>query len=80
LREPGSDELEEDLLIEEATNTAPKQTGREATESGAQLETKEPSSAMWKVKLHLFATLVFTLVAYVIPLSFTSYLFTSEAK
>ena len=35
---------------------------------------------MWKVKLHLFATLMFTLVCYVIPLSFTSYLFSSEAK
>jgi len=35
---------------------------------------------MWKVKLHLFATFIFTLVAYIIPLSFTGYLFSSEAK
>ena len=35
---------------------------------------------MWKVKLHLFGVFIFTLVAYVIPLSFTSYLFTSDAK
>ena len=35
---------------------------------------------MWKTKFHLLATIVFTLVAYIIPLSFTGYLFTSEAK
>lgn len=34
----------------------------------------------WKVKMHLFATLIFTLMVYVIPLSFTAYLFSSEAK
>ena len=33
-----------------------------------------------KVKLHLLGTFLFTLFAYVIPLSFTGYLFSSEAK
>ena len=35
---------------------------------------------MLKVKLHLFATFVFTLFAYVIPLSFTGYIFSNDAK
>lgn len=35
---------------------------------------------MWKAKLHMLGIFIFTLVAYVIPLSFTGYLFTSEVK
>jgi len=60
------------LLVEEAKNTEEPQPVTPAAQ--------QASSGAWKLKLHLLGTLIFTMLAYVIPLSFTSYLFSSEAK
>ena len=48
-------------------------TGCEAKEAS-----KSKFQLSWKVKLHLAGTFLFTLICYIIPLTFTSYLFTSD--
>ena len=42
---------------------------------------QEPEVGMsWKLKLHMLGTLLFMLVFYVIPLGFTSFIFSTETK
>ena len=71
-------EDETEMIVEEVKNVeeplvpdSPIPVATTATENA-------PSSGLtWKTKLHLFGVFIFTLVAYVIPLSFTGYLFSS---
>ena len=73
--QPDEEESEDEPepAIEEAKNTEGSQTTQ-------QVASLDQGSSYWLVKLHLFASIVFMIVAYVIPLTFTSYLFSSEAK
>ena len=80
---PVDEEYEDDseMIVEEAKNVEePIVPVTPIPAATTPTENAQSSGSMWKTKLHLFGVFIFTLVAYVIPLSFTGYLFSSEVK